>query len=115
MEFKKLFFKNVWIEIIILAIANIAIFCFIAVGYSLANKLSALLIFMLFLLAVIFYSYKRRFESFRFDLSKKGKFVIFVRACMPYILTTLFFSQCALLISWILFNMGPISIHEGIL
>jgi hypothetical protein len=106
MEFKKLLFKNIWIELIILGIANIALFCFIAVGYGLSNKLPSLLLFMVFLVGVIFYTYQRRFESFRFDLSKKGKFLIFVRACMPYILTTLFFSQCALLISWILFNMG---------
>ena len=106
MEFKKILFKNIWVEILILAIANIALFCFIAVGYNLSNRLPALLLFMVFLVGVIFYMYKRRFESFRFDLSKKGKLIIFVRACMPYILTTLFFTQCALLISWILFNMG---------
>ena len=106
MEFKKILFKNIWVEIAILTVANIALFGFLAYGYHLANKLSAFLIFMAFLVVVIFYTYKRRFESFRFDLSKKGKLVIFVRACMPYILTTFFFTQCALLISWILFNMG---------
>jgi len=106
MESKKIFFKNVWGEIFILTTANIGLFAFIAYGYNLSNRLSSLLVFMAFLVAVIFYSYKRRFESFRFDLSKKGKLLIFVRACMPYILTTLFFAQCALLIAWILFNMG---------
>ena len=106
MEFKKILFKNIWAEIAILTIANAALLGFLAYGYYLANKLPAFLIFMAFLIVVIFYTYKRRFESFRFDLSKKGKLLIFVRACMPYILTTFFFTQCALLISWILFNMG---------
>jgi hypothetical protein len=106
MEFKKILFKNIWAELVILALANLILFGFLAYGYHLANKLPAFLIFMAFLIVIIFYAYKRRFENFRFDLSKKGKLIIFVRACMPYILTTLFFTQCALLISWILFNMG---------
>ncbi len=106
MEFKKILLKNVWVEIAILALANIAIFAFILVGYNLSNRLPAMLVFWVFLMLIIFASYHKRFESFRFDLSKKGKFIIFVRACMPYMLTTLFFAQCSLLISWILFNMG---------
>jgi hypothetical protein len=106
MEFKKLLFKNVWTEIVILVSVNVMLFILIITGYNLSDRLPAMLLFWAFLMAVISYSYKRRFESFRFDLSKKGKLMIFMRACMPYILTTLFFAQCALLISWILFNMG---------
>lgn len=105
MDFKKLF-RNVWAEIIALIVVNLALFIFIAISYNLSGRLPALLLFEGFLVAVIIYSYKKRFESFRFDLSKKGKFLIFMRACLPYILTTLFFAQSALLISWILFNMG---------
>jgi hypothetical protein len=105
MEFKKLI-KNVWTEIVALILVNTTLFAFIAFVYSLSGRLPALLGFEAFLVGVIIYSYKKRFESFRFDLSKKGKFLIFMRACLPYILTTLLFAQSALLISWILFNMG---------
>lgn len=106
MQLKKILFKNVWVEIAFLFLGNIVLFVLVATGYNISDRLPAMLFFFGFLMAVIFYSYKHRFESFRFDLSKKGKMLIFLRACSPYILTTLFFTQCSLLAAWILFNMA---------
>ncbi len=101
----KINFNNVWVEITALSIINVILFIII-MGYRLSNRLPAVILFWLFLVGVIIHSYKHRFESFRFDLSKKGKNVLFIRACMPYVLTTLLFAQSALLIAWILFNVG---------
>ncbi|MCP4652006.1 MAG: hypothetical protein GY858_01300 [Candidatus Omnitrophica bacterium] len=106
MKFKKIFVKNVWFEIIVLSVVNTVLLGILIWGYSLSSRLPAMLVFLLFLFSVIIHSYKHKFESLQFDLSKKGKLMIFMRACLPYILQTLLYTQCALLVAWILFNMS---------
>lgn len=103
---KQIIFGNVWVEMGILATVNLFLLGVIIHIYSMTSRLQHILGFLTVLTIVIIASYKSKFENLNFDLSKKGKIIIFVRACMPYILQAFFFAQCSLIIAWILINIG---------
>lgn len=96
---------NVWGELTILSIINIILLCIIIAVYNLTTRLPALILFIVFLGVGVLHSFKKRFEETNFFLSKKGKFMMFVKSCLPYVLRTMFFVQCSLLVGWILLNI----------
>lgn len=101
----KVLIKNTWFEIGILAVIDIILFCVLIWVYTMSGRLLQMLLFFTFLLLVIFQAYKHRFVGLNFNISQKGKTLLFIRACTPYILQSVLFTECALLIAWILFNM----------
>ena len=105
-KFRKVGVNNFWVETAILAAINVGLLGVIIYVYRMTTRLPYIIGFLFVLTSAIFFSYKNRFESLNFDLSKKGKIVLFLRACLPYILQALFFAQCALVIAWILFIFG---------
>lgn len=96
---------GIWLEIVILTIVNIGLLIAIISVYKFSTRLHALLLFILFLGIGIVYSFLRKFEKSNIFLSKKGKTMMFLKSCLPYMLQTMFFSQCSLLIGWILLNL----------
>ena len=92
-------------EIAMFGIFNIILLVIIVLVYKLSTRLPALLLFIIFLLGGIFHSYKMRFEESNLFLSEKGRKMMFMKSCIPYVLQTVFFAQLSLLIGWILLHM----------
>ncbi|MCK4809488.1 MAG: hypothetical protein KAS99_00940 [Candidatus Omnitrophica bacterium] len=102
MKFKKI---NNWVEIGILSFVNLILLIAIIVVYNLTSPLWIFLLYIVFLNCGIFLSHKQKFEKSNLFLSEKGKRLMFMKSYLPYVLQTMFFSQCSLLVAWILLNM----------
>ena len=100
--FKKM---NVWAEIGTLSVINLILLVLILSVYRLTTRWPALILFIAFLGVGILHSYNQKFEKANFFLSPKGKVLMFMKSCLPYMLQTVFFAQCSLLIGWILLNI----------
>ena len=97
--------NHIWVEIGILSIINVVLLVVIIYVYKFSTRLPALLLFIVFLGIGILHSFSKKFEKSNLFLSKKGKTMMFLKSCLPYVLQTLFFSQCSLLVAWILLNL----------
>lgn len=100
----KILVKSTWFEIAVLGLVDLILFIITASVYSMSGKLLPMLGFFFFLVAVIFQSYKQKYLNLNFNLPPKAQVMLFIRACTPYILQAVLFTECALLVAWILFN-----------
>lgn len=105
MKFQKML-KSGWGEIIFLVVINVMLIILNVFAYQMTTGLWAMLLFFLFLLIIIIYSYRKRFDSLGLNLTQKGTNFLFIKTCLPHILQTTFFAQCSLLIGWILNNLS---------
>lgn len=108
MNLKKIW-NNVWFELGVLSAVDLAFLITIIYiyGFFSENRIRwyALALFIIFLGIGILHTYHKKFEKSNLFLSKKGKLMMFVKTCLPYILQTIFFSECSLIIAWILMNL----------
>jgi len=100
----KVLVKSTWFEIAAFTVIDIVLFAVLIFVYKMSHRLTEMLAFFVFLLVVIINAYKHKFVSLNFNISKKGKIILFLRACSPYILQAILFTECAMLAAWILFN-----------
>lgn len=104
MKFQKML-KGGWPEIIAFIILNVLMLLINMLVYGLATSPLTLVLFLLFMGMIIFYSYRKRFEGLGLNLTKKGSSFLFLKTCLPYILQTTLFAQMSLMIGWILMNL----------
>ena len=102
MKIKKM---GIWFEIGILSIINLILLILIITVYKAPSGWIALLLFLILIGGGIFNSFQRKFEDSNFFLTEKGKMLMFVKTCLPYMLQTMFFSQLSFLVAWILLNL----------
>jgi len=99
------FFKKTWMEIITLIVVDLFLLGVLIAVYGISTQPIALFLLFLFLMLVIIHSYQKKFESLGLGLPQHGKHLLFIKACLPYILQTIFFAECSMLIGWILLNL----------
>lgn len=107
MNIKKIW-NNVWFELGILSLVDLSFLVITIYVYKFFQKTirwHALILFIIFLGVGILHTYHKKFEKSNLFLSKRGKIMMFLKTCLPYILQTIFFSECSLLIAWILLNL----------